>query len=199
MTARVWIAEKMLQILNEHSEVSVTVLAERIERPRDKTLESLKTLAERGLVESLRLDKYRLTDAGRIAAGEGGYVRTGGAARPRTVRIETKSLRFRAWKALRMEGGKSTIPNLLSLLATDGEVVSETNLLKYFSALNRVGILSRLHRRVKGTAKTSNGFVVWAIIRNVGPKAPVWRPTKNEVYDPNTGTTYPLPPKGATP
>ena len=199
MSTRAWIAEKMLQILNGRSEVSVAVLAEHIERPKDKTLESLKVLVGRGLVERLGADRYRLTDTGRIAVGDGVSVRTGAANQPRKVRVETGSLRVRAWKALRLEGGKSTLSNLLSLLDSGEEGAADTNLLKYFKALQRAGILSRLGRRVRGTAPTSNGFAVWVMIRNLGPRAPIWRPTKNEVYDPNTNTIYPLPPKGVAP
>lgn len=189
--AREWITEKLLQFLRDGKDVTVAALAQSVDRPRDQVVRSLVSLAGRGLVV-WDGEQCRLTDAGRLAVDSKAVVRTGAAGRPRRARVEPTSLRARAWKALRMEGGKSTITNLLSLLATDGDGSPAPNLAKYFKSLCRAGIMSRLERRVKGIAPTSNGFVVWVVIRDLGPRAPVCRDAQKQVFDPNSKTIYPF-------
>ncbi|MBF0401303.1 MAG: hypothetical protein HQL90_11095 [Magnetococcales bacterium] len=188
---REWIGEKMLGILAQGGETTVSSLAQAINRPSDKTTEALTVLVQRGLVCRSN-GNYSLTNAGQLAASSDGRVRTGGAGQPRRVRVEPRNLRARAWKALRMEGGKSTLGNLLHLLLTGEEKSADTNLLKYFDALCQAGILTRAHRRARGSAPTSNGYLLWIISVDVGPKAPVWQRAKKQVFDPNSGNIFPL-------
>lgn len=195
--AREWIAEKLLQKLSEADSagLSVRTLADAIGRAPDKTNDSLQTMVRRGLVQlHENPDGFwcRLTETGRIAASSAANVRTGAPGQPRQIRLEKNSLRARAWRALRMEGGKSTLGNLLHLILTGEERSPGTNLVRYFNALRKAGILTQSHRRARGNTPTSNGFVVWMIAEDVGPQAPIWQPTKNQVFDPNQNITYPL-------
>lgn len=189
--ARVWVAETILRLLSEADGVTATAIAQAVDRPLKRALESLQTLVTRGLA-SRQGSVYRLTEAGRIAAGNEASVRAGAAGQPRKARDHAGSLRTRAWRALRMEGGKSTLGNILNLVLEGEEKSPGTNLLTYFNALRKAGILTQSHRRVRGNSPTSNGFVVWFIAQDIGPAAPVYQPTKKQVFDPNTDTVYPL-------
>lgn len=189
--AREWISEAILQALRDANDLTATAIAECVGRTLKRTLDALTTLTERGLV-SRQGNLYQLTDTGRIAAGSEASVRGGAAGKPRQARDNAGCLRSRAWRALRMEGGKSTLGNILNLVLEGEEKSPGTNLLTYFNALRKAGILTQLHRRVRGNAMTSNGFVVWLIAQDVGPVAPVYQPTKKQVFDPNTNAVYPL-------
>ena len=63
------------------------------------------------------------------------------------------------------------------------------NIGKYLKALEDARILIRMKRRSDGVDPTSNGHVRWWLPddRDPGPIAPIWRPKKNTVYDPNSG------------
>jgi hypothetical protein len=100
-------------------------------------------------------------------------------------------LRQRAWWVMRRRI-KFTLPELLATLADGTERDAIGNLGKYVRALERAGILSRETERKPGAALTSNGHISYLLVVNAGRKAPVWRASRNEVYDPNSGETHPM-------
>ena len=119
-----------------------------------------------------------------------------GRGRPHTLR--TSGLRERAWWLMR-QVPRFTIDDLLLTLAEGTERDAAGNLLKYTSALERVGVLVRLARRQPGSAPTSNGAVIWRLARDLGRQAPVWRSAEAVLFDPNSGALLPLlSPKPAT-
>jgi hypothetical protein len=112
-----------------------------------------------------------------------------GQTAPRT---KTFGLRIRAWWVMR-EVTSFTLAELLAVVASGKEADAASNLGHYLRALTRAGILSQTGRD-KPTSPTDNGAKRWRLLKahNTGPKAPVHRASRNEVYDPNTGTANPL-------
>ncbi len=117
-----------------------------------------------------------------------------GQTAPRT---KTFGLRVRAWWVMR-EVSSFSIPDLLAVVANGDEGDAASNLQHYIRALTRAGILVEAGRD-KPASKTDNGAKRWRLVKahSTGPKAPVHRTSRNEVYDPNTGTAYPLEQEGA--
>lgn len=85
-----------------------------------------------------------------------------------------------------------TLDDLLLTLAEPGMRDAPGNLLKYVRALERVGVLVRLQRRVPGQALQSNGHVIWRLARDLGRQAPVWRSRQQLLWDPNAGCAIPV-------
>jgi hypothetical protein len=109
--------------------------------------------------------------------------------RPLTKR--TTGLRARAWWLMRKQQ-RFTLDDLLLTAAVGTERDAGANLQKYISALERVGVLGRLHRRAPGRAPTSNGHVIWRLALDLGPVPPVWRSAQQVLFDPNSGAVIPL-------
>jgi hypothetical protein len=110
-----------------------------------------------------------------------------GQTAPRT---QAFGLRARAWWVMR-ETPRFTLPSLLAIVADGDEADAASNLGKYLRALSRAGILAETGRD-QPASLTDNGVKRYRLARNSGPKAPVWRASRREVYDPNTGAVYPL-------
>lgn len=77
-------------------------------------------------------------------------------------------------------------------MADGSERDAEGNLRKYLRALVNAGIVRVETERERGKALTSPGYYRYQLIINGGRKAPVWRAASNTVYDPNSGTVYPM-------
>jgi len=120
--------------------------------------------------------------------GQTGARPQGSRISPRTVTI---GLRQRAWWVMRKRIS-FTIPELLATLADGTERDALGNIGKYVRALEKVGIVKRDADRVMGPALTSPGMFRYQLIINAGRKAPVWRAQTRSVYDPNSGTLYPI-------
>jgi hypothetical protein len=140
------------------------------------------TLTRRGLATAPKIGCYRRTPRGDKVIAETTPLRSG-PTKATGPRAPSDGLRARAWRALRMRG-KATVPEILEIAdAGDGKSPT-TNLYRYFGALCRAGILMKLDTREPGAALTSNGFIRWALIRDLGPVAPLMR--NDGVYDPNS-------------
>lgn len=110
--------------------------------------------------------------------------------RGRPLAKKTRGLRERAWWVMR-EVPRFTLDDLLLTLVDGGQKDAPSNLQKYISALERVGVLERLQRRAPGNSPTSNGHVIWRLARDLGRKAPVWRGAQQVLFDPNNGALMP--------
>jgi hypothetical protein len=113
------------------------------------------------------------------------------AARGRPVTHKTSGLRERAWWLMRTLP-RFTLDELLFTLNDGAYRDAAGNLQKYIRALERVGVLVRLARRLPGRTLTSNGHVIWRLARDLGRQAPVWRAALQALWDPNSGTLIPL-------
>lgn len=109
----------------------------------------------------------------------------------RRQRMSTGGLRQRAWWVIRRRE-VFTLAELLDVVATGSEGDAKSNLRKWLKALAGGGVLKVDAKLVPGFALTSPGFLRYRLVINNGRKAPVWRASRNEVYDPNTKTCYPI-------
>ena len=110
--------------------------------------------------------------------------------RGRLLAKRSSGLRERAWW-LMCQVRRFTLDDLLLTLADGTQRDAPGNLQKYISALERVGVLVRLARRMPGNTPTSNGHVIWRLARDLGRTAPVWRARQQVLFDPNTGALMP--------
>lgn len=179
------VSTRVLHALTE-GVLTIDEIAGRIAVQRRSVVESIHVLWHRGLVvrqtegipAGSRVAHYRLTAAGVEWAQSGREIASGQAPKPRT---RTCGLRERAWWHLRAHQ-YATLRELMTTHATGHERDAETNLLKYLSALEKAGILARAGRL---PAKQSRGRVLWRLVLDLGPKAPVWREKSRQIYDPN--------------
>lgn len=117
---------------------------------------------------------YGVTPEGDAFARSGKTITSGPNGKfagPRKPGAET--LRSRLWRAFRIQR-KATIPQLVEVARNAADAVDvNSNALRYLNALCRAGVAAKLPTREKGHALTSNGFVRFALIRDLGPVAPV--------------------------
>lgn len=153
--------------------------------------DSCAILVRRELISRLRPGCYQMTDAGRLALAQGDIFKSGPrSAMPRT---RTRGLRLKAWRLMRNKQ-KFSLNDLCQVLCDGSEQAAESNLNKYLRTLHAAGFLTRLPRRERGTAPTSNGQYRYLLVRDSGPLPPVWRQKSNSVFDPNTQEEYALNP-----
>jgi hypothetical protein len=154
-------------------------------------------LSKRGLVVHTALGKYLRTPAGDAFIAAGAEVKPGpSAGGNRPLRSDDAAgrdtLRDRAWSALR-QLKKATIPELIELAGKGTEADATSNLRRYLWKLATYEIVAKLKRRVPGLAPTSNGFVQFVLVRDLGPKAPLWRSSTRHLIDRNSDTIVALP------
>lgn len=162
---------------------TTAALAARMGRPTNLITTTALILKRRGLIEVPVRGRYVLTEAGRDWLSSGRVIASG-QGRRRTPR--TSGLRERAWWLMR-ELRKFTLVDLLTTLADGSERDAGGNLRAYLTALERVGVVMRMRRRVPGTSPNSNGHVLYWLKRDLGRIAPVWRQRHRTVFDPNSG------------
>lgn len=104
------------------------------------------------------------------------------------LRTQTFGLRQRAWWVMRRHG-VFTLPELLATVAEGAEKDAASNLGRYLRALAQAGIL-KIEGRVTPDKPTSNGCLRYRLAVDCGREAPVWRHSRREVYDPNSGGVY---------
>lgn len=173
-----------------HSEaVTLDELTRRCAGGRRQVTTTIVRLIRRGLAEREAHGRYRLTAAGAEAVAKGLRIRSGPRQPWLHVRRQVKrTTRQQVWTALRWLG-KACVPELQAVVGDDAK---PANVRKYLTLLERAGYVIRLAAREPGTARTSNGHVRWSLVRDTGPKAPVWRPRLDVVHDPNDGSVHRL-------
>jgi hypothetical protein len=157
----------------------------------EQVKDSVDRLSKRGLVLHERLARYRRSGAGDAFIAAGHQVKPGstpGGTRPlRRDRAEGgDTLRDRAWSALR-QLRKATLPELIELAGEGNEKDPVGNVRVYLRRLAGFGLVAALKKRAPGMAPTSNGFQQWVLVRDLGPKAPIWLTRQKKLIDRNTG------------
>lgn len=130
---------------------------------------------------------YQLTEAG-LAAAEAGEVIKGGPKGQ--VKLIKGTIRQRAWCAMRIRRS-FTIGELVADAAEPDEGQPRDNIGRFLSRLAQAGYVREQPRRAPGTAIGSNGFKRYSLVRNTGPKAPVFRSELGVIFDPNLGEDVP--------
>ncbi|BCB26451.1 hypothetical protein SKTS_13370 [Sulfurimicrobium lacus] len=164
--------------------VDIDLLVHHTKMERKQIANSCAILVNRELIERIKPGCYKLLPAGHVLIARGFEVKSGPRGET-AVKQHTDTLRMKAWRAMRQRK-KFSLGDLLVLVANGGEKAIENNVGQYLRALERAGYLTRMARREPGTAMTSNGFIRYLLVKDSGPLAPIWRPSKETVYDPNT-------------
>lgn len=147
---------------------------------------AVQKLRRRKLIEVSSPGCYRITKAGAEWLASGRSMAGGQCAR--RGRKVTRGLRERAWWLMR-EMRKFTLVDLLTTLADGSESDARSNLAKYLAALEAVGVLRRVRRKVPRQIGIGRGHDIWWLGRDLGRAAPVARHSHREVFDPNSGET----------
>lgn len=85
--------------------------------------------------------------------------------------------------------GVFTLQGLLATVADGGEKDAASNIGKYLRALEKAGIV-KAEGRTAPEKPTSNGSLRYRLALDLGREAPVWRQSRNEVFDPNGGGVH---------
>lgn len=109
-----------------------------------------------------------------------------GQEAPRTM---TGGLRARAWWVLR-KNRSMTLVDLMLTVCNGEEKDAKNNLRRWLNNLVCAGLLTR--ERVADGKLTSNGSYRYALVKDLGPKAPVVRVSSSDVYNPNNGEIIPF-------
>lgn len=189
------ISTKVLQSLATANAMTLDELVRVTRESRDEIVKAIQVLKKRKLVRTAdNFDRvfaghdrgyYHLTVAGRKAAEEGVEIKPGRTGeRPRK---RTAGLRERAWWHLRNHAA-GTLNYMLDTYAEGTEKAAHVNLYKYLRALEAAAIVKRRSM----PARQAKGQWLWVLVRDVGPLAPVWRSSRSEVFDPNSGQVIPI-------
>ncbi len=140
-------------------------------------------LISRKLVERVRPGCFRLTAAGQAARKAGLTINNGhpkGTANGGIRRPREDTLRARLWDALRATE-KASVGELLTIARRGTESDAPRDAQRYFAALAAAGIVRRMPR------KGADGEYRYFLHADPGPVAPIYRRSRGEVFDPNTG------------
>jgi hypothetical protein len=176
--------------------ITLGELARKTALARETLDGALTVLSRRGFVSHVGLARYQRTAAAERFLSMGEEVRPGPAAGgerpPHDSDVKGRdTLRARSWRALR-QLKKATVPELLELAARGGEGKHpHADISRYLGVLERFGIVRRLPRRVPGVKTGSNGFQQWLLLRDLGPRSPLWLGRKRQLIDRNTGREVP--------
>ncbi len=127
---------------------------------------------------------HKLTTAGRDALSAGVRLRSGPKGKETGHRRRDPGLRQRVWNALRT-GKKLTIDDILMRVVEGTERDAYSNVRKYIRALARAGYVRDMPVREPKLNLTSNGCVRWLLVSDTGMEAPVWRVSRDTIWDPN--------------
>ncbi|MFN3314325.1 MAG: hypothetical protein ACK46Q_12780 [Hyphomonas sp.] len=128
-----------------------------------------------------------LTETGQAALAAGEKI---SGSRQKTVRAIRDTFRERAWRSMRIRR-RFTVGELVSDAARDDDAQPHDNARRYLARLAAAGFVKELPGRTASHAPGSNGHKRYMLIRNNGPKAPIWRAEANVVHDFNTGEDVP--------
>lgn len=149
-------------------------------------------LVFRGLLERVEAGCYRLTTDGRARAAANDVIKAGPwrADTAKDRRPVRDTFRQRVWNAVRMAGA-FTIGDVVMAAARADDKDAENNAAWYIRHLKNAGYLAELPNRQRGTKLTSSGFKRWRLVRDTGPRAPVFKAKTKLVHDYNTREDWP--------
>lgn len=180
----------LLQALKAGSCLTVDQLIEELDLTRRQVSNAATLLLRRNYLERMGAGCYQLTPAGRVAAESGEVITSGPKGPTGKVPQHRDTFRERAWRAMRVRH-RFTIGEIVADAGRGKEKSDRQNAMRYVRYLRAAGYLGELPRRQRGTATGSNGFKQFVLIRNTGPRAPVFRAGKATMHDFNLGEDVP--------
>lgn len=181
----------VLQALSDGACQTVSDLESKLDLTRRQISNAAMCLLRRDYLIWLGAGRYQISEAGKTAAIAGEVITSGpmGPNRfgPRVVR---NTIRERAWRAMRIRK-RFTVPDLVTDAATEADGEPANNLRRYLRALERAGYVANTPRRIAGTAMTSNGHLLWILVKDTGPLAPIVLTKLAAIRDQNTREDVP--------
>lgn len=189
------LAEQMLTVMAAEAGEEGCVLIQRLAEVAgcdiDIAGKRIEILLRNGLATMRSVACYRITNEGAAYLSGVSTVRlTAGPKQPHGAdRSSESSLTARVWRALRIKE-KATIPEIMELIEASPNQYAQVG--RYVKVLVDARYLTRLPRRVKGQGMGNNGYALYLLTRDPGPKAPIWKPKAKQLRDPNTGVVFQL-------
>lgn len=138
---------------------------------------------------------YFITDKGINAIESNDYIRSGptGPYTAKCQKIHKGTLIYYLWAALRTKG-TATISELLTLTPIESKDYDKTyeNARRLLHWLHKAHIIRKLPRKQAGLSQTSNGFIRYQLMIDLGPKHPVIRVRKHQIFDQNKQINIPF-------
>lgn len=158
---------------------------------RHETVKIMSRLISRGAVDRLENGVYRLNEKGKSlkSCGQKEIFHSGAQGLFNRNKHPSTTLRARVWRLIQLTP-KFTVNEIKSLVSEGNEKAAENNIQKYIRALVKSGHVREMPKRLRGSVPTSNGYKQYLLIKNTGPKAPVLRNDKRQVFDQNTRETF---------
>lgn len=185
------IMNEVFNLINNKPE-RIDDLSEKLGLSAKSICQAVGNLIKHGYVTRSATGIYRLTEKGKSLKRNGlPLVINPGPQKGYKWPDEPKdNFRSRAWKAIRIKQ-KFTVNDILMLAKNGSEKQAQNQLHIYIRALCKAGILIELKSREPGYSLTSNGFKRFALVKDPGRLAPIFRRREKEVYNPNTGEVLP--------
>ncbi|PCI03876.1 MAG: hypothetical protein COB78_05845 [Hyphomicrobiales bacterium] len=159
---------------------------------RKEIIKTIGRLRYDKLTGSKNIGCYFATDNGRQYVASGKTIKSGPKkAHTGQRRRVSGTMTTRLWKALRAQRKATTI-ELVSLARTKKDGKPEATAARILRMWFNAGFITKLGRRRQGSSPTSNGYVVWFLVRDNGPKAPAFDGHRRCISDLNNGEIWTL-------
>lgn len=190
MTTQQCNQERILYHLGDRCEV-IADIAEALGLTPIQVGKATGELIGRGYLARVERGCFQLTADGARAVAEGVEIRSGHRGSVDTIRKPVRNtMRQRAWKAMQIHR-EFTVPDIAMVVARDNPEAAYNSLQCFLRQLVAAGYLMRSARKAPGTSITSNGFNLFRLIRDTGPRAPVFSQKRHAFHDFNTGEDVP--------
>lgn len=144
-----------------------------------------------GYIERVERGCFQLTEAGAQAVANGVRICGGGSGPTKSIRKPSRNtIRQRAWRAMQIHR-EFTVPDIAMVVSRADPPKAYKSLHGFLRQLVAAGYVMRTARKVPGTASGSNGFNRFRLIRDTGPRAPVYSHKRGSFHDFNTGKDWP--------
>jgi len=162
---------RVLKLLCELGPMNTVALTRKCRFGLMETAGAASLLILRGLAERSIEGEFSATPEGLAFEASGAKFRSGPVRQRGLMKVSQDTLRQRAWTAMRLHL-RFTIDDLVMLSARSGDRQPHAALQRYLSTLCKHGYVVRLPKRASRSAPTSNGAVVYRLLRNTGDRAP---------------------------
>lgn len=182
-----WTAETLLTAIRQHGMaecITESRLAELTGMAEKQVENACQRLRRHGFVSRTGKGCHRLTEAGQEAIAQSARLRSGPKGPETGHRRRERGIRQCIWNALRT-GKKLTIDDIIMMVAEGNEADPRSNVGKYVRGLAKAGYVIAMPVREAPLNPTSNGAVRWWLVSDTGRDAPVIRPSRQTVWDPN--------------
>lgn len=181
----------VLRAVQKRGRAATIHIAEDLQVAPKRVSKAASCLVGRKYLSRIRIGIYAMTNAG-VAALASGKVITSGpidANSSALTRAATYGFRDRLWQSMRMRGSFTIHDLVCDAVNGEGDAVNDTS--RYIRYLKLAGYVRELPGRVTGTKPGSNGYKRFRLIRNSGPRAPLYRSKLGVLHDFNTGEDVP--------